>query len=101
MKSCKQSASDLKMPGMTEVVCQHKGNTVQSGFGLCKNCYLEFCGGLDGSEPPAFQRAELERLSKESVESLIETTLGIDPCPKSVDNGKVWKAIRAVSFTYS
>ncbi|XP_071720163.1 transcription factor IIIB 60 kDa subunit-like isoform X2 [Rutidosis leptorrhynchoides] len=87
MKNCKQSESDLKLPGTTEVVCQHKSSLAQSGFGLCKNCYLEFCGGLDGSEPPAFQRAELARLSKESVESLTESTLGIEPCPKSTNNG--------------
>lgn len=86
MQSCKQSASGLKMPGMEEVVCQHKSNAVQSGFGLCKNCYLEFCGGLDGSEPPAFQRAEMERLSKESQECLTQSTPGIDPCIKTIDN---------------
>ncbi|PWA46476.1 Brf1-like TBP-binding [Artemisia annua] len=69
MQSCKQSADDIKMPGMTEVVCQHKSSAVQSGFGLCKNCYLEFCGGLDGLEPPAFQRAEMKRLATESAET--------------------------------
>ncbi|KAL7590491.1 hypothetical protein Lser_V15G40745 [Lactuca serriola] len=77
MQSCKQSSKELKMPGLTEVVCQHKSNAVQSGFGLCKYCYLEFCGGLYGSEPPAFQRAEMERLANQSVDkndkgSLIE-----------------------------
>ncbi|KAI3741422.1 hypothetical protein L1987_59094 [Smallanthus sonchifolius] len=73
MQSCKQSANDLKMPGMTEVVCEHKSSAVQSGFGLCKDCYMEFCGGLDGSEPPAFQHAEVERLSMESVKRLSES----------------------------
>ncbi|KAJ0590007.1 putative transcription factor TFIIB, brf1, TBP-binding domain, cyclin, Cyclin-like superfamily [Helianthus annuus] len=63
MQSCKQSADDLKLPGMTDVVCEHKRSAVQSGFGLCKDCYMEFCGGLEGSEPPAFQRAQVERLS--------------------------------------
>nr|GEX55728.1 transcription factor IIIB 60 kDa subunit [Tanacetum cinerariifolium] len=63
---------------MTEVVCQHKSSAVQSGFGLCKNCYLEFCGGLDGLEPPAFQRAEMERLAIESAETS-ESMSGIEP----------------------
>ncbi|KAL8259434.1 hypothetical protein R6Q59_027387 [Mikania micrantha] len=81
MQSCKQSANDLKMPGMTEVVCEHKSSAVQSGFGLCKDCYLEFCGGLDGSKPPAFQRAETERLSMESVNRLT----GSAP-QKTIDN---------------
>lgn len=93
MQSCKQSANELKMPGMTQVVCEHKSSTVQSGFGLCKNCYMEFCGGLDGSEPPAFQQAELERLSHESVKSLTESTSCIDPCPKTSAIENVWKAI--------
>nr|XP_043632122.1 transcription factor IIIB 60 kDa subunit-like [Erigeron canadensis] len=87
MRYCKQSAIDIKMPGATEVVCQHKNSAVQSGFGLCRNCYLEFCGGLDGSEPPAFQRAEMERLSKESVKSMTDSTLNKEPLPKTTANG--------------
>ncbi|KAL4562290.1 hypothetical protein LXL04_034490 [Taraxacum kok-saghyz] len=67
MQSCKQSFDELKMPESTQVVCEHKSSSVQSGFGLCTNCYLEFCGGLDGSEPPAFQRAQFERLANPSV----------------------------------
>ncbi|KAK1407456.1 hypothetical protein QVD17_39072 [Tagetes erecta] len=82
MQSCKQSANYLKMPELTEVLCQHKSSAVQSGFGLCKDCYMEFCGGLDGSEPPAFQRAEIERLSKEPVKRLTESTP-----QKEIDNG--------------
>nr|GEU30495.1 transcription factor IIIB 60 kDa subunit isoform X1 [Tanacetum cinerariifolium] len=71
MRSCKQPSTNvLKMPGETEVVCQHKSSAVQSGFGLCKNCYMEFCGGLDGLEPPAFQRAETQRLAIESAEEV-------------------------------
>ncbi|XP_076906509.1 transcription factor IIIB 70 kDa subunit-like [Bidens hawaiensis] len=73
-RSCKQIANDLKMPGITEVVCQHKTSLPFSGFGLCKECYMEFCGGLYGSEPPAFQRAEIERFSKESVKRLTAPT---------------------------
>ncbi|KAJ0702933.1 putative transcription factor TFIIB, brf1, TBP-binding domain, cyclin, Cyclin-like superfamily [Helianthus annuus] len=76
MESCKQSANDLKMPEMTEVVCEHKTSVVQSGSGLCKSCYLEFCGGLDGSEPPAFQRAQADRLFMESVKRSTAST----PC---------------------
>ncbi|KAK9071115.1 hypothetical protein SSX86_009683 [Deinandra increscens subsp. villosa] len=74
MHSCKQSTNDIKMPGMTEVVCKHNSKAVQSGFGLCKDCYLEFSGGLYGSEPPAFQRAEMERLAIEPVKSLTKST---------------------------
>ncbi|GJW17890.1 hypothetical protein Tco_0025326 [Tanacetum coccineum] len=58
------------MPGETEVVCQQKSSAVQSGFWLCKNCYMEFCGGLDGLEPLAFQHAKTQRLAKESVEEV-------------------------------
>lgn len=95
MQSCKQSTDDFKMPGMTEVVCQHKSSAVQSGFGLCKNCYLEFCGGLDGLEPPAFQRAEMKRLeieSAETSESCIE--------PRKNDNSNVWKAIETTPYSF-
>ncbi|KAI3740731.1 hypothetical protein L2E82_31203 [Cichorium intybus] len=83
MQSCKQSGKEVKMPGLTEVVCQHKNNAVQSGFGLCKDCYLEFCGGLDGSEPPAFQRAEMERLVNENTDVSIESPAGVEPHQKA------------------
>ncbi|XP_024973892.1 transcription factor IIIB 60 kDa subunit isoform X1 [Cynara cardunculus var. scolymus] len=89
MRSCKQSVKDVKMPGLTEVVCQHKSNAVQSGFGLCRKCYMDFCGGLDGSEPPSFQRAEMERLAKESVQMSTKSTHGLEAHQKTndIENG--------------
>lgn len=89
MQSCKQSVKDVKMPGLTEVVCQHKSNAVQSGFGLCRKCYMDFCGGLDGSEPPAFQRAEMERLAKESEQMSTKSTSDIEAHQKTndIENG--------------
>lgn len=81
MRSCKQpSTNDLKMPGETEVVCQHKSSAVQSGFGLCQNCYMEFCGGLDGLEPPAFQRAEIQRLANKSAEVVPNESAEVVQC---------------------
>ncbi|KAL9225076.1 hypothetical protein vseg_001042 [Gypsophila vaccaria] len=52
-----------------ELLCEHKGSgSPHFAHGLCEACYNEFIkmsGGLDGgSEPPAFQRAERERLAK-------------------------------------
>ncbi|PHT30750.1 hypothetical protein CQW23_29670 [Capsicum baccatum] len=57
-----------KGSGITEVLCEHKKNvTVPFAHGLCERCYSDFVklsGGLDGgSEPPAFQHAERERLA--------------------------------------
>ena len=81
MRSCKQpSTNDLKMPGEKEVVCQHKSSAVQSGFGLCQNCYMEFCGGLEGLEPPAFQRAEIQRLANESAEAVPNESAEVVQC---------------------
>ncbi|VFQ85995.1 unnamed protein product [Cuscuta campestris] len=64
-----------KESGMSELLCEHKGSGMPSfAHGLCESCYTDFItlsGGLDGgSEPPAFQRAEKERLmAKESDDS--------------------------------
>ncbi|XP_047252327.1 transcription factor IIIB 90 kDa subunit [Capsicum annuum] len=57
-----------KGSGITEVLCEHKKNvTVPFAHGRCERCYSDFVklsGGLDGgSEPPAFQHAERERLA--------------------------------------
>ncbi|XP_020208114.1 transcription factor IIIB 60 kDa subunit-like [Cajanus cajan] len=52
-----------------ELLCEHKGSS-ESYFalGLCETCYKEFdklSGGLGGGlDPPAFQRAEKERMIK-------------------------------------
>ncbi|XP_074282498.1 transcription factor IIIB 60 kDa subunit-like [Silene latifolia] len=58
-----------------ELLCEHKNKNDISHFahGLCENCYIEFIkisGGLDGgSDPPAFQRAERQRLAKARAEA--------------------------------
>ncbi|KAI5657094.1 hypothetical protein M9H77_25887 [Catharanthus roseus] len=53
----------------TEVLCQHKGTEPHFAHGLCKSCYKDFVelsGGLNGgSEPPAFQHAEMARLAQD------------------------------------
>ncbi|CAI9112832.1 OLC1v1013326C1 [Oldenlandia corymbosa var. corymbosa] len=55
---------------MMEVFCQHKGKEPHFAHGLCRSCYkdfLEFSGGLNGgSDPPAFQVAEIKRLTEAS-----------------------------------
>ncbi|XP_019157496.1 PREDICTED: transcription factor IIIB 60 kDa subunit-like isoform X3 [Ipomoea nil] len=56
-----------KESGISELLCEHKGSGIPPfAHGLCESCYTDFItisGGLDGgSEPPAFQRAEKERL---------------------------------------
>ncbi|KAG7581188.1 Cyclin-like [Arabidopsis suecica] len=49
------------------VFCMHQ-DSKPFGYGLCKDCYEDFIkvsGGLvGGSNPPAFQRAEKERMDK-------------------------------------
>lgn len=75
-----------------EVLCVHK-NEFQKPYalGLCKNCYddfVELSGGLDGgSNPPAFQCAEKERMEKEMVEegsndssAVGKFSQGLNPC---------------------
>ncbi|KZV27395.1 transcription factor IIIB 60 kDa subunit [Dorcoceras hygrometricum] len=78
----------LKSSGINELLCEHKGSKKPPfAHGLCESCYTDFMklsGGLDGgSEPPAFQRAERERLmakeaADESTENMDSTIL---PCP--------------------
>ncbi|XP_019162964.1 PREDICTED: transcription factor IIIB 60 kDa subunit-like isoform X3 [Ipomoea nil] len=69
-----------------EVFCQHKGKEPHFAHGLCRSCYAEFIelsGGLmGGSDPPAFQNSENERLAKPSVQE------GEWTCEESGDNGK-------------
>lgn len=62
-----------KISGITEVLCEHKDRGVPHfAHGLCRKCYddfIELSGGLHGgSEPPAFQRAESQRMAKVSSE---------------------------------
>ncbi|WOH11331.1 hypothetical protein DCAR_0830812 [Daucus carota subsp. sativus] len=58
-------------PIRVKFFCKHKGE-LTFAHGLCRECYAEFMnfsGGLDGeSEPPAFQRAQHERMEKEYAE---------------------------------
>ncbi|CAN4125992.1 unnamed protein product [Withania somnifera] len=73
-----QFYSGPKGSGITEVLCEHKKSVaVPFAHGLCESCYTDFVelsGGLDGgSEPPAFQRAERERLmTKQDAEEIAE-----------------------------
>ncbi|XP_040962306.1 transcription factor IIIB 90 kDa subunit isoform X8 [Gossypium hirsutum] len=60
-----------KETSLDEVLCRHVGRK-PFAYGLCNECYEEFMkvsGGIDGgSDPPAFQRAEKERMAKLSIE---------------------------------
>ncbi|XVF42652.1 hypothetical protein PTKIN_Ptkin01aG0381800 [Pterospermum kingtungense] len=60
-----------KEASTNEVLCKHMEKK-PFAYGLCEECYEEFMkvsGGLDGgSDPPAFQRAEKERIAKLSAE---------------------------------
>ncbi|GFP91095.1 transcription factor iiib 90 kDa subunit [Phtheirospermum japonicum] len=62
-----------KASGINELLCEHKGSgKAPFAHGLCEICYGDFSklsGGLNGgSEPPAFQRAEMERtMAKEAA----------------------------------
>ncbi|XP_077232999.1 cyclin/Brf1-like TBP-binding protein isoform X2 [Tasmannia lanceolata] len=76
----RQQPVGSKTSGMTEVLCEHKDRREPHfALGLCKKCYddfIELSGGLEGgSEPPAFQRAEKQRMAKESSEEKTE-----EPC---------------------
>ncbi|KAB2037971.1 hypothetical protein ES319_D03G112300v1 [Gossypium barbadense] len=66
----KQPNTGSKETSLDEVLCRHKERK-PFAYGLCNECYEEFMkvsGGLDGgSDPPAFQRAEKERLAKLSI----------------------------------
>uniref|UniRef100_A0A0D9VP93 Cyclin-like domain-containing protein n=1 Tax=Leersia perrieri TaxID=77586 RepID=A0A0D9VP93_9ORYZ len=63
-------------PKSGEVLCKHKDKGGQHfAHGLCEKCYNKFIklsGGLEGgSDPPAFQRAEKQRLeaAKKAIEA--------------------------------
>ncbi|KAL0770317.1 hypothetical protein Bca101_035468 [Brassica carinata] len=73
-----------------EVVnCKHK-DSKSFGYGLCRDCHEKFMkvsgGVVGGSDPPAFQRAEKERMEKASRE---EHEGGIE---KSVRGETYWNA---------
>ncbi|GMI85458.1 hypothetical protein like AT3G09360 [Hibiscus trionum] len=66
----KQPYTGLKETSLGEVLCRHT-ESKPFAYGLCNDCYEEFMkvsGGLEGgSDPPAFQRAEKERLAKLAI----------------------------------
>ncbi|MED6145977.1 hypothetical protein PIB30_030196 [Stylosanthes scabra] len=70
---------DLNQCTSEDLLCEHKGKAVPYfALGLCETCYKDFdklSGGLGGGlDPPAFQRAERERMRKsDSEESANET----------------------------
>ncbi|KAL5755740.1 hypothetical protein ACOSQ2_020486 [Xanthoceras sorbifolium] len=70
--STKHQNSTAMVSGTDAVLCEHKNNGKPFAYGLCKSCYDEFMtisGGIEGgSDPPAFQAAERERIVKESAE---------------------------------
>ncbi|KAB5520361.1 hypothetical protein DKX38_024680 [Salix brachista] len=64
-----------------ELLCQHKGtNKPPFGFGLCKDCYAIVIGFEGGSDPPAFQNAERQRMKLSSItHNVIGFEGGSDP----------------------
>ncbi|GMY37379.1 transcription factor iiib 90 kda subunit [Fagus crenata] len=78
LKACEPSVGVPQKSG--EVLCEHRdGGTPHFAHGLCKNCYedfIELSGGLHGgSEPPAFQRAERERIAMASANKEDESSV--------------------------
>ncbi|CAH2054388.1 unnamed protein product [Thlaspi arvense] len=67
----KRSFTTKPTSNKENVFCKHQ-DCKPFGYGLCESCYNEFIsvsGGLvGGSDPPAFQRAEKERMKKAARE---------------------------------
>ncbi|XP_010502108.1 PREDICTED: transcription factor IIIB 60 kDa subunit-like [Camelina sativa] len=67
------------------VNCKHK-DSKPFGYGLCKDCHDDFIqisgGVVGGSDPPAFQRAEKERMEKAARE---ENEGGIEKSESETD----------------
>ncbi|GFY98433.1 hypothetical protein Acr_12g0009740 [Actinidia rufa] len=81
----KLSDANSKNSHSVEVLCQHKDR--KSHFaGLCESCckhFIELSGGLHGgAEPPAFKRAEKERLAKASSEKVKDSSFILKPHQK-------------------
>ncbi|CAL9220148.1 unnamed protein product, partial [Arabidopsis halleri] len=70
-ESHKRSSTMKPTSNKEAVLCMHQ-DSKPFGYGLCKDCYEDFInvsGGLvGGSDPPAFQRAENERMEKAARE---------------------------------
>ncbi|CAI0380548.1 unnamed protein product [Linum tenue] len=47
-----------------ELLCKHKGISQHYAHGLCKSCHSFVIGFDGGSDPPAFQKAERQRMEK-------------------------------------
>lgn len=72
-------------PKSGEILCKHKGKGGEHfAHGLCEKCYNKFTelsGGLEGgADPPAFQRAEKQRLEakrkSDKIAAIKEAALG-------------------------
>ncbi|XP_021911887.1 transcription factor IIIB 90 kDa subunit-like isoform X2 [Carica papaya] len=67
-----KKGSSTKQQSTNGVLCKHQDHK-PFAYGLCQSCYDDFMtvsGGLEGgADPPAFQRAERERLANESAEA--------------------------------
>ncbi|ESQ49137.1 hypothetical protein EUTSA_v10020503mg [Eutrema salsugineum] len=67
----KEPVSTKPKSNKERVLCMHQ-DCKPFGYGLCESCYKDFItvsGGLvGGSDPPAFQRAEIERMEKAARE---------------------------------
>nr|VDD05602.1 unnamed protein product [Brassica oleracea] len=85
-----------------EVVnCKHK-DSKSFGYGLCRDCHEKFMkvsgGVVGGSDPPAFQRAEKERMEKASREEneggieLLRILCAVCLSEKSVRGETYWNA---------
>ncbi|GAB2294167.1 hypothetical protein Dimus_028387 [Dionaea muscipula] len=73
-KSSSRSYHSNNISSSGELLCAHKDSPGGvAAHGLCQSCYEEFMtisGGLEGElEPPAFQRAERERLAKKACDN--------------------------------
>lgn len=82
-------------PKSGEVLCKHKDKGAEHfAHGLCEKCYNKFTklsGGLEGgADPPAFQRAEKQRLEaakKAEEATAMDTTLEESAC--EIENSDV------------
>ncbi|KAL6539701.1 hypothetical protein OROHE_011472 [Orobanche hederae] len=80
-----------KASGINELLCEHKGSgRPHFAHGLCDNCYedfLQLSGGLNGgSEPPAFERAEMERIMAKEAAAKSSKNLDSSTLPGQAEN---------------
>ncbi|CAN0891486.1 Transcription factor IIIB 90 kDa subunit [Linum grandiflorum] len=59
-----QPSFGTKTVHTTELLCHHKGISQHFACGLCEACYAIVIGFEGGSDPPAFQKAEKQRMDK-------------------------------------